>query len=204
MDIRLSTLSVILGLIVTLPNAYGVLKPKGFADAARKFSRHTRIGWVLMLLGTAWFLYNVSQESVSDFANLKRIFFLLFGAVGIGACIFVQDFLPVRGIAVVFLLLAKLMVDTARWEETSWRLVISGWAYVLACAGMWFTVSPWRMRDLIQWANANEQRTRITSAVRLAFGLLVVVLGLTVFRAVEKKPSEVPPTAAARTTAIVS
>mgnify|MGYP001125099086 CR=1 FL=1 len=34
--------------------------------------------------------------------------------MGLGACIFVQDFLAVRGLAVVLLLLAKLMVDTGR------------------------------------------------------------------------------------------
>jgi len=187
MDIRLSTLSVILGLVVVALNAYGVFNPRAFAAAARKFPRHTTIGWVLMLLGTAWFLFNVSQESVADFASMKRIFYLLFGAVGIGACIFVQDFLPVRGLAVLFLLLAKLMVDTAHLEQTQWRLVICTWAYLLAIAGMWLTVSPWRMRDLVNWFNATEQRTRLTSAVRLAFGVFILLLGLTVFRTAEKK-----------------
>jgi hypothetical protein len=46
---------------------------------------------------------------------------------------------------------------------------------------MWFTVSPFRLRDLLDWATANEKRVRIGSAIRLAFGLFVVVLGLTVF-----------------------
>src|ERR1043165_3846883 len=102
-DLKLSTLSIILGLIVALPSVYGLLKPKAFAEAARKFPRHTPIGYVLMLLGTAWFLYYVSQESVSDFANMKKYFYILFGAVGIGACFYVQDYLPVRGLAVLFL-----------------------------------------------------------------------------------------------------
>jgi hypothetical protein len=50
-------------------------------------------------------------------------------------------------------------------------------------AGMWFTVSPWRLRDLIQWATANESRVRVGSGFRLALGALVLILGLTVFRA---------------------
>jgi hypothetical protein len=106
-----------------------------------------------------------------------------FAAIGVGACIFVQDFLAVRGLAVVFLLLAKLMVDTGRplLPATHWVWVIQAWAYVLAMAGMWFTVSPWRLRDFVNWATANEQRVRVGSAARLAFGLLVIVLGLTKF-----------------------
>ncbi|HWN94829.1 MAG TPA: hypothetical protein VNT99_07340 [Methylomirabilota bacterium] len=186
-DLKLSTLSIILGLIVALPSVFGLLKPKAFAEAVRKFPRHTAVGYVLMLLGTAWFLYYVSQESVADFASMKKIFFLLFGAVGIGACFFVKDYLPVRGLAVLLLLAAKLMVDTARWEDTEWRLVIATWAYAMAIAGMWFTISPWRLRDILNWSVATESRTRVTSGLRMAFGLFVVVLGLTVFKAVEKR-----------------
>lgn len=185
MQIRLSTLSVILGLVVALPSLYGVVKPKSFGTAARRFPRDVSTGWVLMITATVWFLFNVSQESVTDFASMKKVFYLLFGAVGIGSCIFVQDFLTIRGLAVIFLLAAKLMVDTARWADSDWRLVITTWAYVLAVAGMWFTISPWRMRDILNWSNATEQRTRITSAARVAFGLFVVILGIAVFRPAE-------------------
>ena len=87
-----------------------------------------------------------------------------------------------RGLAVVLLLCAKLMVDTARMAETEWRLVIVTWAYVWVFAGMWFTISPWRLRDLIVWSTANEQRTRLVSGLRLAFGVFVLALGLTVFK----------------------
>ncbi len=189
-DLKLSTLSIILGLIVLLPSAFGLLKPRAFAAAARKFPRYTPIGYVLTLLATAWFLYYVQQESVADFASMKKIFYFVFGAVGIGTCLFVRDFLPVRGLAVVFLLVAKLMVDTARWEETNWRLVISIWAYVLVVAGMWFTVSPWRLRDILNWSVASESRTRLTSGARVAFGLFVIVLGLTVFKTSEQKAAQ--------------
>ena len=186
-DLKLSTLSVVLGLIVALPSVFGLLKPKAFADAVRKFPRQTPVGYALMLLATAWFLYYVSQETVSDFANLKKYFFFIFGGVGLGACFFVRDFLPVRGLAVIFLLLAKLMVDTARWADTDWRLVIATWAYVLILAGMWFTISPWRLRDILNWSVATEARTRLTSGIPMAFGVFVIVLGLTVFKSVESK-----------------
>jgi hypothetical protein len=46
---------------------------------------------------------------------------------------------------------------------------------------MWFTVSPYRFRDLLQWGTANEARVRIGSIVRLVFGLFVAALGFTVF-----------------------
>ena len=106
-----------------------------------------------------------------------------FAAIGVGACIYVQDFLAVRGLAVVFLLLAKLMVDSGRpmLPVTHWTLVIQTWAYLLVVVGIWLTISPWRLRDFLNWATASEKRVRIGSVVRLAFGLFVVVLGLAKF-----------------------
>jgi hypothetical protein len=186
MTLKLSTLSILLGLGMGLPQIYGILKPAAFAVAVRKFPRSLPWGVALMFLGTVWFVWNLSQESIADFAAYKNILFAGFVGVGLGTCIFVQDFLAVRGLAVVLLLLAKVMVDTGRpaLPQTHWVLVIQTWAYVLVVAGIWLTVSPWRMRDFLAWATANEQRLKIYCGLRLAFGLFVAALGLTAFKSV--------------------
>lgn len=181
MSIKLSLLAKLLGLGMVALNFYGLINPGGFAVAARKFPRSLPLGYFLMLLGTAWFVFNVNRESLADFEAMKPFLCILFVAVGVGTCIFVTDFLAVRGLAVVLLLLAQVMFDAERWADTSWRLVIAIWGYVLVVGGMWFTVSPWRLRDLINWNTANEVRTRTCCGVRVAFGLFVVVLGFMVF-----------------------
>lgn len=181
MHIKLSWLSVLLGLAVALPNFYALAKPASFAAAARRFPRHYAWGCTLMLLGTAWFVNYVRQEQIADFESLKPYLIALFIGVGVGACFFLTDFLAVRGLSVVMMLLAKLMVDTAHLHDSAWRLVIVTWAYVLVFFGMWFTISPWRLRDMIDWATASETRIRVGSAMRGAFGLFVALLGLLVF-----------------------
>src|SRR6266436_7919389 len=180
-QISLSTLAVILGLGLALPQIYGFMNPSGFAAGVRKFPRSLSWGFTLMILETAWFLWNLSQESISDFATWKNVLFAGFAAVGIGTCIFVQDFLAVRGLGVVLLLLAKLMVDAGRprLPDTHWVLVFQAWAYVLVVGGIWFTVSPWRLRDFLEWDTANEKRTKLGCGIRLAFGLFVALLGVT-------------------------
>jgi hypothetical protein len=183
MTLNLSLLAIVLGLGIALPQIYGLVNPAAYASAVRKFPRSIPWGCALMLLGTAWFLYNLSQESIADFAAYKNVLFAGFAAVGIGSCIFVQDFLAVRGLAVVLLLLAKLMVDSGRPHlvQTSWVVVIQACGYVLALAGMWLTVSPWRLRDLLHWGTANEKRIKVGCGIRLGFGLFLAVLGLAAF-----------------------
>ena len=182
---KLSLLSILLGLGMGLPQIVGVTHPAKLAAAARKFPRNLPIGVVLMLLGTAWFVWNVSKEPIADFSAFKPYMVAGFIAVGVLSCVFVQDFLAVRGLAVVLLLLGKLMVDTGRPHlgQSPFVEVIQAWAYVLVVAGIWFTVTPWKLRDLIHWATATDTRTRLLSTVRLAFAAFVLILGLTAFRA---------------------
>jgi hypothetical protein len=177
--IKLSLLAVVLGLGYGIPQIYGIAKPAAYAGALRKFPRSLAWGIVLTLAATAWFLWNVSQESIADLASYKTYLMLVFAGIGIGTCIFVHDFLAVRGLAVVLLLLAKLMVDSGRplLPETSSVLVIQIWAYVLVIVGMWLTVSPWRLRDWIAWATATEARTKLVAASSAALGLIVAALG---------------------------
>src|SRR5580704_15905920 len=107
MVIKLSTLSICLGALFLLINLFGLVNPSKFADAARKFPRNIAAGYVLTLAGTIWFIFYVSRESLADFESLKPYLFTLFIGVGLGTCFFVQDFLAVRGLAIVMLLLGK-------------------------------------------------------------------------------------------------
>src|SRR6266498_2236906 len=101
---KLSLLSILLGLGMAAPQVYGLAKPAAFAAAVRKFPRSLPAGYFLMALGTLWFLWNVKQETLADFAAYKPIMMAGFALIGLGACIFVQDFLAVRGLAIVLLL----------------------------------------------------------------------------------------------------
>jgi len=178
----LSTLAMILGAAYCLPQVYALTNPKGYAERARAFPRCTVTGFALMGLGTAWFLYNLNAETIADFAAYKNYMLAGFGLLGLLTCVFVRDYLAVRGLAVCLLLLAWFTLNQTRFHQEPARLVLVVWAYAWVVAGMWFTISPWRLRDIIQWMTASEKRIRVGSFMRLAFGILVLVLGLTVFR----------------------
>ena len=183
-DLSLSALAIGLGLVMALPAVFGLAQPEKFKSFARQFPRSNSWGYFLMILGTFWFVRNVGQEQVADFASYKNILLAFFAGVGIASCIFVRDFLAVRGLAVVMLLLAKWMVDTGRpmLPDTGWVVIWQGLAYVFVVFGIWFTIAPWRLRDFIHWATANDQRIRMISGARLGVSLLIILLGATVYR----------------------
>jgi hypothetical protein len=152
--------------------------------ALQRFPRSIVWGTVLTLLATGWFLYYVAQENIADFAPIKPHLMVAFGVVGVGTCLFVRDYLGARGLAVVWLLLAKCMVDTGRPHlgETPWVLVNQTLAYVLVVAGMWVTISPFRLRDWIGWCTAGEKRFRMFVTGLVGVGLLLLVLAGAAYR----------------------
>tara|TARA_B100000700_G_scaffold277235_1_gene324445 strand:+ start:163 stop:708 length:546 start_codon:yes stop_codon:yes gene_type:complete len=161
---------------------YALMQPDAFKARLKSFPRATEIGWVLMIGATAWFLYNVNQENIADFAPYKKLMLFGFGALGVCSCIYLKDFLPVRGLAVLLLLLGKLVCDTGRWVESPLRLIVITWAYIWICAGMWWTVSPWRARDWFAWNIADDARFRMLTIARLILATSLIGLGASVFR----------------------
>ncbi len=189
--ISISNLSLLLGGFLVAVAGYTLAKPAEVGQALKAFPRANAPGYVLMLSATAWFLWNIHIEQMEDYKDIKYLFYIGFGAVGIGSCVYLKDFLAVRGMAVFMLLLARLILDTQRVymfdtpEETmsQWRLIFAIWGYAIVLMSMWLIVSPWRMRDMINWLTANPSRLRIKSGFRLCLGILLIILGLTVFRA---------------------
>ena len=188
-EVSLANLSVLLGVFLAAVSGYSLAKPDAVARVLRAFPRANTPGYMLMLAATAWFLWNIRIEDMADYREIKHWFYIGFGAVGIGSCIFLRDFLAVRGLAVFMLLLAKLMLDTQRnymlaapeAYMSEWRLVFAVWAYMIIVMSMWLVISPWRMRDMIEWMLAKPGRLVAKGWFRLGFGILLIVLGLTVF-----------------------
>ena len=180
--VDVANLSLVLGLLICLPQIYGLLHPAAMGERARRLPRSETAGYGLMAAGTIWFLFVLQHENLADFDAYKTKLQIFFGLVGVGACIYLRDFLAVRGMAVLMLLMAKLVVDNARHADSAWRVLLVAIAYGWIVKGMIFTVSPWRCRDIIEWAFSTERRIRLLCALRLAVGILLVLLGLTVFK----------------------
>ncbi len=178
----LSLLSITMATPLVILSLIGLKNLERAAGQMRAFPRSLSWGYALMGLATIWFLYLVKQEDISDFEAYKRYMLIGFAVIGVGTMVYVQDFLSVRGASVLMLLLAKLMVDTARWVDTPARLFLVLWAYLMVLAGMWFTISPWRLRDLIFWISERKSRLQVTLGLTLAWSILILILAMSLYR----------------------
>lgn len=182
---KATILVTLIGVVYAIGQMIGVLWPEEFARWLKAFPRSKLWGNLLMGIGSAWFLYLLYQNEVADFAPYKPILLIGFGILGIGTMIFVRDFLAVRGLAIVILLTAYHVLNAIQWLDTSWRLVITCWGYLNIIGAIWITISPWRLRDYIEWHTRSSKHLRIGSAIRLAFAIVVITIGLTAIRSAE-------------------
>ena len=178
----LSTFSILLGVGLALLHAWALLKPAEFSAAIKKFPRSEMWGYALTAIGAGWFLYNVNREAIAEFAAYKKHMLIGFGGVAFLACLFVQDYLAVRGLCITTLMLCSYVLSLTRWADSQWRLLLVIGAYVWIVISMWWMVSPWRMRDFLNWLTARPERLRNFAIVRLVFGVALIVLGATAFR----------------------
>ena len=180
--VPLSLLAIVLGALAVGGAIAALMAPGRVIAALRAFPRSMPWGVGLMLGSGAIFLLFLRNETLADFERLKPVLMLVFGGAAVGMCFYVRDLLAVRGLALAMMILAKVMVDAARWHESQWRWVITTLAYVYVVMGMWLTVSPWRLRDWFAMATASESRLRALMIAKLVGGLALILLGLTIYR----------------------
>lgn len=174
----LPLLSVILGLVLVGSSALVFAKPELCTRALQAFPRSLSMGYTFLVVSTVWFLWYFQQENISDFAALKKHMLILFIVLAVGVGLYVKDFLAVRAYSIFMFLVAKLIYDTARYADSSWAVLFPSVATVLVFFGMWFTATPWKMRDLLGWLTACPARLKTLAAGRALLGVIFLILGI--------------------------
>ena len=179
---RLALTSTVIGSIIIVVRMPGLVAPDKFRAASLKFPRSVFWGRVLMAVAAVWVGIVMFAAADKDWPSWSR------PAIVVGApiaCLLVikyaNQFLALRGLAVLLLLAAKVMVDAADTSELAARLVVTTLAYIWVIAAMWMTIAPHHFRDLIGWSTANNIRCRAICALGVILGALLVVLGLLVY-----------------------
>ena len=157
--------------IVALP---GKLEPM-----LRAFPRHRVTAIVTMLLGGGWFLWKITQLGPADFGDYKNWLLILFGATVVGSILFVQDFLAVRGVAILILLSANTGLKSAfGLYDTPERLVLVSILYVFIVAAIYYGTVPFKMRDTINFLYRSPVRARLLGLVFSVMGISLLVSAL--------------------------
>jgi hypothetical protein len=136
----------------------------------------------VMLFGTAaiWFLFRVWNLSMADFGEFRGLLFVLFALVALLSFIYVPDFLAVRGLASLMLLVASPLLDSAYMRyELPQRLALVSPVYLFIVLSLWLGAQPYRMRDFLEWLYRGNSRARVIGGIASVYGLALVAVSFT-------------------------
>ena len=167
-------------------------KPAMMQDFLRKFPRHPLLGQIILGIGLAWFWLLVAPEGLGklsalamdlgEFNKAKPILRLLVPVSLVLVTISVRDFLAVRALGLVGLMVASPLLEAAFLKDPTSRLLVPAYAYAMLTASMFFVGMPYLFRDAVTWATASSQRWTAISLAGLAYGVVTLICALAFWR----------------------
>jgi hypothetical protein len=169
-----------------------LLKPTEVQGFLRKFPRHLLMGQIVLGIGMAWFWLLIAPDGMGalsslamdlgEFNKAKPLLRLLVPVAMVLVAISVRDFLAVRALGLLGLMVASPLLEAAFLKEPASRLLVPIFAYALLTASMFCVGMPYLFRNAVTWATANSQRWTAVSLAGLAYGVVTLVCALMFWR----------------------
>jgi hypothetical protein len=90
----------------------------------------------------------------------------------------VQEFLAVRALGLLCLLVVQPLLEAAFQELPISRLLIPFWCYAIIIFSLFWVGMPFTFRNLITWATASRRRWQMLCAVGAAYGCAIIACAL--------------------------
>ena len=181
-----------LGIVLVAVHLVMLMKREQVQHALVKFQRDPKVGQVLLVIGLGWFwllcapsnLGAVSSLAMDfgEFNNAKPLLRVLVPVMVFGVAVSVRDFLAVRALGLIGLMVAAPILQAAFLEEPASRLLLPIYAYAVLTISMFLVGKPYLFRDALDWVKANDSRWQAFSMAGLAYGAAIVVCALLFWR----------------------
>lgn len=151
-------------------------------SAARTLPRSSRGALLFFGLGAAWFIWRVSKLGESDliFFQTPQPVMIAFGVLAVLAFIYAPDFLAVRGLCVLMLLVAEPLLYAAYMEYSHpQRLLMVTAVYLGLALAIYLAAAPFRLRDFFDWLFRQPSRPRLIGGILVAYGLATAAAAFT-------------------------
>jgi hypothetical protein len=168
-------------------------KPEMVQGYLKKFPRDAMAGQILLGIGLAWFWLLVAPDNMGilsslamdlgEFNGAKPILRILVPISLFLVAISVRDFLAVRALGVVGLMVASPLLESAFLKDPSSRLLVPFYAYALLTASMFWVGMPYLFRDAVTWVTADQKRWTLLSLTGLGYGIATLVCAMCFWRA---------------------
>jgi len=187
-NIPLNVAGILLGIWLIVLHVWMLWKPEESKMFFRKLPRNKVLGPWLLGIGMAWFwlliapdklgIFSKLQMNLGEFDKAKPILRILVPIAAYGMIAHVKEFLTVRALGLLALMIAAPLLYAAYLKAPASRLLVPIFAYIMIFKGLFWVGMPYTMRDAITWATKSSDRYLVLSIGGFCYGLAVMACAL--------------------------
>jgi hypothetical protein len=176
--IPLKATGIVVGLLLLLKHLWAWLRAEDAMRMAKDFSRNRTWGIALLFIDMVWSLFLVTHMDMGEFYTWRQAITILVPVSFVLIVVFVPEFLAVRALGTLLLLVAEPVLEAAFLREPTSRLLLPILAYAWIIAGMFMIGMPYMLRDAIDWLTKTTERWKMAALGGAAYGALILVMAV--------------------------
>ncbi len=173
--IPLKGTGIALGTALVAVHGWALLNTEKAQSFLKTFPRTYGWGAVLLTLSFFWAEFLLSNMDLGEFYHMRQNFMIAVAAGYLGMLIYVREFLAVRSLGCLMLLVASPVLYAAFLQPQTSRLLLPILAYAWIIAGMYFIGMPFLMRDSVGWLTARPGRWKAAVFGGIAYGVVLLI-----------------------------
>jgi membrane-associated HD superfamily phosphohydrolase len=176
--IPLKGTGIVVALALILAHVWALKNNARTQAFLKSFPRTFHWGVILLTIDVIWSVFALSNMDMGEFYNMRRTFIMITIGGYVAVLVYVKEFLAVRALGALMLLVAGPVLTAAFLQPQTSRLLLPILAYLWIIVGMYFIGMPFLMRDWINWLLAKPQRWNLAVYSGIAYGVVLLVTAL--------------------------
>jgi hypothetical protein len=179
--IPLKGTGIVVALALILSHAW-VLKNTAKTQAFLKaFPRNYSWGVILLTIDFLWAEFALVNMDMGEFFTMRDKFMMIVAGGYVAVLLYVKEFLAVRALGSLMLLVAGPVLTAAFLQPQVSRLLIPILAYAWIIIGMFFIGMPFLMRDWVNTFIAKPQRWNLAVYGGIAYGIVLLAAAILLY-----------------------
>lgn len=172
--LSLQTAGILAGLFLLLVSLPGLVRPELSRKWAISLPRSQVAGIVLLSLAFLWSFWLLATMEMGEFSAFRKPLLIILPIGFFLVLRFVEEFLAVRALGILFLLAAEPLLESAFLRYETSRLLVTVFAYILVVAGLFWVTMPYLLRDHITWSTGSAGRWRALNIAGALYGAAIL------------------------------
>lgn len=165
------------GLVLLVAHLFALAQGKRTQAWLRAFPRSKTAGFILLVGAAVWSWLLIKNIDLGEFTNWRQRILILIPIAALLALFYVDEFLSVRALGMLALLVAEPLLESAWLRPEACRLFLVTLTYVWIVLGLFWIGMPYTLRDQIAWVSKTDGRWKLAACGGVTYGIVLLICG---------------------------